>query len=109
VLSMAIASLQEYNRRAMERHSHTPREARNDEIDLHGLIADEALFKVDRFLNDAFVAGMLQVRVVHGKGTGTLRQAVREMLKNHPLVESFRAGDVYEGGGGATVVELVKG
>ena len=109
MLSMAIASLRGYNRLAMDRHSHAPREARSDEIDLHGLIVDEALFKVDRFLNDAFVAGMLQVRIVHGKGTGTLRQAVREMLKNHPLVESFRAGDVYEGGGGATVVELVRG
>ena len=109
MLSMAIASLRGYNRLAMDRYNHTPREARSDEIDLHGLIADEALFKVDRFLNDAFVAGMLQVRVVHGKGTGTLRQAVCEMLKNHPLVESFRPGDGWEGGGGATVVELVKG
>ncbi len=93
----------------MERYSRTPRAACSDEIDLHGLIADEALFRLDRYLNDAFVAGMLQVRVVHGKGTGTLRQAVREMLKTHPLVESFRPGDVREGGGGATVVELVKG
>ena len=108
-LSLAIEPFRGYNKIALDGYNRTRREPCSDEIDLHGLIADEALFKLDRYLNDAFVAGMLQVRVVHGKGTGILRQAVREMLKNHPLVESFRAGDVREGGGGATVVELVKG
>lgn len=92
----------------MYRYSRTPREPCSDEIDLHGLIADEALFRLDRYLHEAFMSGLLQVRVVHGKGTGTLRQAVREMLKTHPLVESFRPGEMWEGGGGATVVALVK-
>ncbi len=93
----------------MDGYNRTRREPCSDEIDLHGLTADEALFKLDRYLNDAFVDGMLQVRVIHGKGTGILRQAVCEMLKNHPLVESFRAGDGWEGGGGATVVEMARG
>ena len=93
----------------MDGYNRTQREPCSDEVDLHGLTADEALFKLDRYLNDAFVEGMLQVRIVHGKGTGVLRQAVCEMLKNHPLVESFRAGDAWEGGGGATVVEMARG
>lgn len=67
---------------------------------------DEALFRLDRYLNDAFLAGLPTVRVIHGKGTGTLRQAVREELKSHPLVKSFRRARLEEGGDGATIVEL---
>ena len=52
------------------------------------------------------MAGLYQVRIVHGKGTGTLRQAVREQLAKHPLVKSYRPGDYGEGGAGVTVVEL---
>ena len=51
-----------------------------DEIYLRHLTVDEALLKLDKYLNDAFMAGLYQVRIVHGKGTGTLRQAVREQL-----------------------------
>ena len=76
------------------------------EVDLHALTVDEALLKLDQFLNDTFVAGLHQVRIVHGKGTGTLRQAVRRRLASHPLVESYRAGGYGEGGAGVTVVEL---
>jgi len=77
-----------------------------EEIHLRRLTVDEALFRLDRYLNDAFVAGLPEVRVIHGKGTGTLRHAVRELLKDHPLVKSFRPADFGEGGSGATVVEL---
>lgn len=76
------------------------------EIHLRRLTVDEALFRLDRYLNDAFLAGLPTVRVIHGKGTGTLRQAVREELKTHPLVKSFRRAEVEEGGNGATIVEL---
>ena len=76
------------------------------EIHLRRLTVDEALFRLDRFLNDAFVAGLPTVWVIHGKGTGTLRHAVREELKNHPLVKSLRPAALEEGGDGATVVEL---
>ena len=92
----------------MNRYNRTSREPCSDELDLHGLIVDEALYRLDRYLNDAYMAGLVQVRVVHGKGTGTLRLAVRDMLKNHPLVESFRLAYIEEGGGGATIVEMVK-
>ncbi len=76
------------------------------ELHLRRLTVDEALFRLERFLNDAFIAGLPTVRLIHGKGTGTLRQAVREQLKTHPLVKSFRPAEFGEGGDGATIVEL---
>jgi DNA mismatch repair protein MutS2 len=77
-----------------------------NEIHLRRLILDEALLRLDEYLDDAFMAGMLSVRVVHGKGTGTLRQAVREYLAKHSLVKSYRPGAYGEGGDGVTIVEL---
>ena len=76
------------------------------ELHLRHLPVDEALFRLDQYLNDAFMAGLPSVRIVHGKGTGTLRQAVHEVLAKHPLVKSFRPGDYGEGDYGVTVVEL---
>ena len=73
---------------------------------LRQLTVDDALLKLDKYLNDAFMAGLYQVRVIHGKGTGTLRQAVQEQLSQHPLVKSYRLGDYGEGGAGVTIVEL---
>jgi DNA mismatch repair protein MutS2 len=78
-----------------------------NEVHLRRLTVDEALLKLDEYLDDAFMAGLYQVRVVHGKGTGTLRQAVRQRLAKHPLVKSYRPGGYGEGGAGVTVVELV--
>lgn len=78
-----------------------------NEVHLRLLTVDEAMLKLDRYLDNAFLAGLYQVRVVHGKGTGTLRQAVREQLAKHPLVKSYRPGGYGEGGAGVTVVELV--
>jgi DNA mismatch repair protein MutS2 len=79
-----------------------------NEVHLRRLTIDEALFKLDQYLHDSFVAGLYQVRVVHGKGTGTLRQAVREELGRHPLVKSYRPGGYGEGGAGVTIVELAE-
>jgi len=77
-----------------------------DELHLRRLTVDEALLKLDKYLNDAFVAGLYQVTVIHGKGTGTLRQVVREQLAKHPLVKSYRPGEYGEGGAGVTIVKL---
>jgi len=77
-----------------------------DEIHLRRLTVDEALLKLDKYLHDAFMAGLYQVRVVHGKGTGTLRRIVRQQLAKHPLVKSYRPGGYGEGGEGVTIVEL---
>ena len=77
-----------------------------NEVHLRRLTVDEALIKLDKYLDDAFVAGLYQVRVVHGKGTGTLRQVVRGQLAKHPLVKSYRPAGYGEGGAGVTIVEL---
>jgi DNA mismatch repair protein MutS2 len=82
------------------------RAAPANEVHLRRLTVDEALIKLDRYLNDAYMAGLYQVRVIHGKGTGTLRQIVRERLAHHPLVKSHRPGGYGEGGEGVTVAEL---
>jgi DNA mismatch repair protein MutS2 len=77
-----------------------------DEVRLRQLTVDEALLKLDKYLNNAFMTGLYQVRVIHGKGTGTLRQAVCEELAKHPLVKSYRPAGYGEGGAGVTIVEL---
>ncbi|MBI2207457.1 MAG: endonuclease MutS2 [Candidatus Rokubacteria bacterium] len=76
------------------------------ELLLLGKTTDEARDIVEKYLDDAFLAGLGTVRVVHGKGTGALRKAVRDLLAAHPLVESFRDGEPAEGGHGATVAQL---
>jgi DNA mismatch repair protein MutS2 len=78
----------------------------SSELQLLGKTRQEARDAVERYLDDAFLAGLPEVRLVHGKGTGALRKAIHELLAVHPLVESFRLGESYEGGGGATVVGL---
>ena len=77
-----------------------------DELHLRRLTVDEALLKLDKYLDDAFVAGLYRVKVIHGKGTGTLRQVVREQLAKHPLVKLYRPAGYDEGGAGVTIVEL---
>ena len=77
------------------------------ELDLHRLTVDEALPKIDQFLYEAYIARTPSVRIVHGKGTGALRNAVRSWLPKHHLVKSFRWAEPEEGGGGVTVVNLV--
>jgi len=79
-----------------------------DEVYLRHLTVDEALLKLDKHLNDAFMSGLYQVMVIHGKGTGVLRQVVREQLAKHPLVKSYRPGHYGEGEEGVTIVELVQ-
>ena len=92
-------------RRKEKHHIDTPSPV--NEVHLRRLTIDEALLKLDQYLNNALMAGLCQVRVVHGKGTGTLRQAVRQQLAKHPLVKSYRAGSYGEGEAGVTIVELV--
>ena len=77
-----------------------------NELRLRHLTVDEALLRLDQYLHDAFMSGLIQVRIIHGKGTGTLRQEVRRQLAGHPLVKSFRPGGYGEGGEGVTVAEL---
>ena len=77
-----------------------------EELDLHRLTVDEAIPRLDEFLHNAFQAGYYRVWIVHGKGSGILRQAVGRYLSKHPLVRSYRSADSQHGGVGATQVEL---
>ena len=90
----------------MVNRSQDERAGPGSEIYLRRLPVEEALFRLDRYLDEAFVAGLITVRVVHGKGTGTLRAAVREALSTHPLVKGYRDGYIGEGDAGVTVVEM---
>ena len=76
------------------------------ELDLRGLSVDEALILIDQRLDEAVRSGVKELRIIHGKGTGTLRRAVREMLAKHTLVESHAEAERRAGGDGVTVVEL---
>lgn len=76
------------------------------QLDIRGARAEEAIAAVDRYLNDAAVAGYERVRIVHGKGTGALRAAVRTALAQHPLVREVATAGRTEGGDGATIVTL---
>jgi DNA mismatch repair protein MutS2 len=76
------------------------------ELRLLGLTSDEARAAVEKFLDDAALAGHREVRLVHGKGTGALRRAVEGCLRGHPLVGAFRLAEPAAGGAGATVVAL---
>lgn len=77
-----------------------------NEIDLRGMTGDEAWMAVDRYLDDAMFAGFRTVRLIHGKGTGALRQALWRMLKGDGRIAAYRIGQYGEGDGGVTVVEL---
>jgi DNA mismatch repair protein MutS2 len=78
----------------------------SNEIDLRGLLGDEAIVQVQIFLDNAYAAGLHRVDIIHGKGTGALRKKIGEFVKSHPHVKSFRLGEWNEGGSGVTVVEL---
>lgn len=76
------------------------------EINLLGLTVDEAIMELDKYLDDACLSHLNQVRVVHGKGTGALRKGVHEYLKRQSYVKSYRLGEFGEGDAGVTIVEL---
>ena len=80
----------------------------SSEINVIGLNVDEATFLIDKYLDDCVIAKLSPIRIVHGKGTGKLRQGIHKYLKTNPYVKSFRLGTFGEGEMGVTVVELKK-
>ncbi|MGI6621861.1 MAG: endonuclease MutS2 [Acetivibrionales bacterium] len=76
------------------------------ELDIRGLNVEEALDKVDKYIDDAVVSGLHEVTIIHGKGTGTLRKAIHKHFRNHSHVETYRLGSYGEGETGVTIVEL---
>ncbi len=76
------------------------------QLDMRGWRVEAALEELETYLNDAAMSGISSIRIVHGKGTGALRTAVREQLAHHPLVKSFASAPPQEGGDGVTIVKL---
>ncbi len=76
------------------------------EVDLRGMNVEEALIEVDRFIDSSVLSGIHQVTIIHGKGTGVLRDAIQNHLKHHTSVKSFRLGAYGEGETGVTIAEL---
>jgi DNA mismatch repair protein MutS2 len=83
-----------------------PRDAVSTELNVIGSTSDEALARVERFLDDVLVAELRSVRIIHGYGTGQLRRSIAEFLRAHALVANFGPAPDNQGGGGVTVVEL---
>jgi DNA mismatch repair protein MutS2 len=78
------------------------------EISLRGKLVEEGLNELDQYLEKAYSAGLPFVRIVHGKGTGRMREAVRAALKDNPYVKSFEEAHEHEGGAGVTVAKLAR-
>ena len=76
------------------------------ELHLRGMLLEEAIPEAEKYLDDAYLAGLPTVAIVHGKGTGTLRKAIRELAAAHPFVAGIRQGGYHEGGDGVTVITL---
>jgi DNA mismatch repair protein MutS2 len=93
-------------RNRTELHLRSDTQNSNAELNLIGKTTDEAVDLADKFLDDAFLNGLSEVRIIHGHGTGALRKAVSRFLQDHPHVARFTAAPQDKGGSGATVVEL---
>lgn len=76
------------------------------ELDLRGERYEEAMLKLEKYIDDVLLAGYPQVSIIHGKGTGALRKGVNEFAKKHPRISDARAGSMGEGGSGATILKL---
>ena len=76
------------------------------ELDIRGCACDDGVYQLDAFIDRAVMSNISMVTIIHGKGTGVLRQAVQNRLKSHPSVKSYRSGVFGEGEDGVTIAEL---
>lgn len=77
-----------------------------DEIDLRGHNIDEAILELEKYIDDVYIGGLKTAYIIHGKGTGALRDGLQSYFKNHRLIKSFRPGEYGEGGTGVTVISI---
>ncbi len=75
-------------------------------IDVRGLNLEEAFLEIDKYLDDAYISGLSEVQIIHGKGTGVLREGISQFLKSHKQVKEYRIGSFKEGGNGVTIVKF---
>ena len=78
----------------------------NAQLDLRGKLADESVLLTDKYLDDAYLANLKTVTIIHGKGAGILRKNIHNLLKKHIHVKEYRIGNFNEGGDGVTIVTL---
>lgn len=105
-LELVGASAPSRQQRSVATVKRTRDENVRTELDLRGSNVEEAIVEVDRFLDEAIMASLSQVYIIHGKGTGVLRTGIQEYLRRHKHVRTFRIGAFNEGGHGVTVAEL---
>lgn len=105
-LKLVDEQKQQIQRTGMGKIGVSKAQSMRTEIDLRGMLLDEAIDAVDKYLDDASIAGMGEVTLIHGKGTGALRAGLQQHLKHNPHVKTFRLGKLGEGEAGVTVVEM---
>ena len=101
-----VGKLEKLQQQAQGSNLRLDSENANAELNLIGKRTDEAEDLIDRFLDESYLAALPMVRIVHGIGTGALRNAVHDFLKHHPHVSRYTLAHQNEGGAGATIVEL---
>ena len=75
-------------------------------LDLRGSSIEDALLILDKYVDDAYLSNIHEVSIIHGKGTGALRRAIGEYLRTNKNIDSFRLGEISEGGSGVTIITI---
>jgi len=101
-----LERLLDTEKKASEEELHLTFPVVRDKLDVRGLKVEEAVAKVDKYLDEAYLSGLTRITLIHGIGTGALRKAISEMLADHPHVANFCLGEPNEGGKGVTIVSL---
>ncbi|MDW7670369.1 MAG: endonuclease MutS2 [Bacillota bacterium] len=113
-MSLPVAGLikdhrqQKQTLKGLQRMIQQKTETSKSEVDVRGTDLEEALFQIDKYLDDTYLSGREQITIIHGIGTGILKRGIQGMLKKHRLVKGFRDGQYGEGGAGVTIVHFKK-